>query len=320
MGIVGSKTKRTNEKIIGAKPQNETLRKRDICDKHVQVAICSGMVRGTNAEDWNHSQIQNSDPDEHIQIKRQPKTKITNEEWIRRFIKFHGPDRYVYEFSNNSTEVIAHCNLHNETYTVLKSNLTRHGLQCCRNYGHRQLFQKKLNKFVEDAIQVHGSKYDYSLVEYMNTHTKVNIVCKYHGTFTQSPLNHLQGAGCRRCYYDSKEPSVGGYTMRRFNTDPSIRDVPSSLYLIEAKSSTEQFIKIGVTEKDIDFRFRFPSIMPYEYKVLAQLQGKLYDMFLTEQEIKRRFKQFRYKPTQKFNGYTECFSVDVTEEILKIIK
>ena len=42
-------------------------------------------------------------------------------------------------------------------------------------------------------------QYDYSLVRYVNNHTKVKIICPIHGVFEQTPDSHLQGAGCPRC-------------------------------------------------------------------------------------------------------------------------
>ena len=37
-------------------------------------------------------------------------------------------------------------------------------------------------EFIEKAILVHGDKYSYEYVEYVNSSTKVTITCKVHGT------------------------------------------------------------------------------------------------------------------------------------------
>ena len=61
---------------------------------------------------------------------------------------------------------------------------------------------KKLNNisFIERAQSIHGDRYDYSYVEYVNMSTKVVIVCPDHGNFSQSPSNHiLKRAGCPTC-------------------------------------------------------------------------------------------------------------------------
>ncbi len=59
----------------------------------------------------------------------------------------------------------------------------------------------KTQEFIEKAKLIHGDKYDYSKVEYVNTCTKVIIVCKEHGDFSQTPSNHLMGKGCIKCSY-----------------------------------------------------------------------------------------------------------------------
>ena len=66
--------------------------------------------------------------------------------------------------------------------------------------------------FIAKAKQVHGNKYDYSKVEYINNHTKVCIICPIHGEFWQIPANHTHKThprGCPKCNggikYDAKE-------------------------------------------------------------------------------------------------------------------
>ena len=60
--------------------------------------------------------------------------------------------------------------------------------------------RKTTPQFVEEAQRVHGEKFDYSEVEYVNTHTPVRIKCRQCGVvFFQSPANHLVGRGCPRC-------------------------------------------------------------------------------------------------------------------------
>lgn len=53
--------------------------------------------------------------------------------------------------------------------------------------------------FVNRARKVHGNKYDYSKVKYVNSTTKVVITCPIHGDFEQTPANHMRGQGCLCC-------------------------------------------------------------------------------------------------------------------------
>ena len=57
----------------------------------------------------------------------------------------------------------------------------------------------KQAKFIEKAKNRHGDKYDYSKVEYINSTTKVCIICKEHGEFWQTPHGHVRGQGCPKC-------------------------------------------------------------------------------------------------------------------------
>ena len=53
--------------------------------------------------------------------------------------------------------------------------------------------------FIAKAETVHGIKYDYSEINYINAKTKVLIICKKHGGFEQTPSNHLSGYNCQKC-------------------------------------------------------------------------------------------------------------------------
>lgn len=58
-------------------------------------------------------------------------------------------------------------------------------------------------EFIARAKQVHGDKYNYSLVEYVNAHTKIKIICPVHSVFEQTPDGHLKH-GCSKCSGNAK--------------------------------------------------------------------------------------------------------------------
>ena len=61
---------------------------------------------------------------------------------------------------------------------------------------------KKLttSEFIINAQNIHGNKYNYSLVQYEGIHTNVKIVCPLHGIFEQRPMNHISHKrGCPLC-------------------------------------------------------------------------------------------------------------------------
>ena len=60
--------------------------------------------------------------------------------------------------------------------------------------------RKTTTQFIVEAHSVHGEKYDYSEVKYVNTHVPVKIRCmECGGVFLQEPSSHLAGHGCPKC-------------------------------------------------------------------------------------------------------------------------
>ena len=124
------------------------------------------------------------------------KAKLTTEEFINRSKSVHG-DKYDYskvEYKNNKNKVCIICPDHGEFYQVAGSHLL--GVGCRRCVGLEILTTEE---FVNRSKSVHGDKYDYSKVEYKNSHTPVEIFCKVHGYFSQIPNSHLRGKGCYKC-------------------------------------------------------------------------------------------------------------------------
>ena len=65
-----------------------------------------------------------------------------------------------------------------------------------------------LKIFIEKAKNIHKDKYDYSRVEYIDSKTKICIICPIHGEFWQTPANHLKGDGCPKCKTSIMENKV----------------------------------------------------------------------------------------------------------------
>jgi len=59
--------------------------------------------------------------------------------------------------------------------------------------------QRKEWEFITRSTDVHGGKYDYSLVRYVDNKTPVTIICSQHGPFEQTPQKHKIGQGCVQC-------------------------------------------------------------------------------------------------------------------------
>ena len=63
---------------------------------------------------------------------------------------------------------------------------------------------KSSQEFIEEAIKIHGDKYDYSKVDYKCANAKIIITCKIHGDFEEKPYCHLNGNGCYMCCKNHK--------------------------------------------------------------------------------------------------------------------
>lgn len=54
-------------------------------------------------------------------------------------------------------------------------------------------------EFIRRAKEIHGNKFDYSKAIYINSKTKLTIICCSHGAFKQLPSNHINGQECPKC-------------------------------------------------------------------------------------------------------------------------
>ncbi len=83
---------------------------------------------------------------------------------------------------------------------------------------------KKLTteEFIERAVSVHGDNYCYDEVVYINSHTKVNIICPNHGVFEQKPNGHLSGKGCPKCVGLYKDRYASNNIPRYYHYQPQL--------------------------------------------------------------------------------------------------
>lgn len=62
--------------------------------------------------------------------------------------------------------------------------------------------------YINKIILLHGDKYDYSLINYINTITPIKIICNIHGEFFQKPAVHLRGHGCPKCGFIKNKETI----------------------------------------------------------------------------------------------------------------
>lgn len=146
-------------------------------------------------------------PSSHLQGKGCPAcggTKPSNTTLFKASAqKVHG-DKYDYSqvvYKNNRQKVRIVCPTHGSFEQAPSNHLAGKGCPVCA--GNTLL---DTAKFIEKAVSVHGHRYDYSKVVYARSNKKVEIVCPEHGSFFQTPNNHLSGHGCFTCNQVGVQP------------------------------------------------------------------------------------------------------------------
>ena len=136
------------------------------------------------------------------------KQAYSTEEFIKKANETH-KGKYDYskvKYEKSKTKVCIICPEHGEFRQEANSHLR--GVGCPKCNG---LYVPTTEEWIASARKVHGDKYDYSKVHYVNNRTKVTIICPEHGEFKQIPSSHLSGNGCPKCNLSHLERSVMNY-------------------------------------------------------------------------------------------------------------
>lgn len=123
--------------------------------------------------------------------------------------KVEGYDYSLSEYKSSSKKIKVICNNENHKGFVFKirpSDLKRgHGCPECK----KEKLRKTTEEFINEAIKIHGNKYDYSFVDYRGTDIKVKIFCKKcNKYFLQTPHLHLMEHGCEKCIVSKGEERI----------------------------------------------------------------------------------------------------------------
>lgn len=126
------------------------------------------------------------------------------QDFIKKAKQIH-ENKYDYskvDYVNSHTKVCIICPEHGEFWQTPSNHLNKTHACGCSKCGLKEKIRKRIkpqNQFIEEANEIHNNKYIYSKVEYINTQSKVCIICPEHGEFYQTPANHLRGQGCPKC-------------------------------------------------------------------------------------------------------------------------
>ncbi len=126
--------------------------------------------------------------------------RLTNQQFIDKAKSVHG-DKYSYfktEFKALKMNITITCPIHGDFEQRSDVHINGSGCHDCFSDSRKS----NMIEFIEKAREVHGDKYDYSKINYINKETKIIIICPVHGSFQQRPGSHLSGSGCNKCGED----------------------------------------------------------------------------------------------------------------------
>ena len=144
------------------------------------------------------------------------KMTISQEDFIRRANEVHH-GYYDYSKTNfrNTTGIITiTCPKHGDFTQLAHTHLAGHGCPECGKETWLEQVTKSKRDFIQQARDMHGNRYDYSLVDYVNSSTKVKIICKKHGVFEMTPNGHLHWQGCPVCCISYGEKRIMRFLER----------------------------------------------------------------------------------------------------------
>lgn len=104
-------------------------------------------------------------------------------------------------YHNSQTKVEIHCAIHG--FFSMKPNSHVAGKQGCPKCGRLKANENlalDFSTFIRRANRIHGVKYEYLEDSYKNYTSKIEIRCKIHGLFKQTPHSHISmKSGCPSC-------------------------------------------------------------------------------------------------------------------------
>lgn len=111
--------------------------------------------------------------------------------------------------------------------------------------------EQRKRQFLYRAKEIHGSKFDYSSVEYVNSSTKVQICCTRCGrSFNQTPMSHVNRSapcGCPHCRYEIRKQSKPYTTLTTETFIKKAKETHKRLYDYSNVDYVNSATKIVIT-------------------------------------------------------------------------
>ena len=134
-------------------------------------------------------------------------------------------------------------------------------------------------------MKTHGDRYDYSMVSYRDSQSKVAIECNEHGIFWQKPNNHIMGNGCPSC-------AISGFKPKNM----------AWVYFLMA----DGFVKVGVSNNIKQRMRQLRKSTPFEFIVFSSIKTNGKDALRIE---KKYHDSYDSANLHGFNGATEWLKI-----------
>ena len=158
------------------------------------------------------------------------KETYTTQRFINESEKVH-KGKWLYNdktlYVSAKTPICITCPIHGEFWQMPYRHLG--GCGCPKCGGTSKM---TTTEFIEKAKGIHGEQYNYSKVDYIDSHTKVCIICPEHGEFWMTPNTHLSGCGCPSCSHkiSKSEEEIFNFIKKHcnFKIERNIRTILSN--------------------------------------------------------------------------------------------
>lgn len=206
---------------------------------------------------------------------------------------------YNFDISNDRKVKII-CSKHGEFVISAKQHLKHKSGGCSGCLKDSRSGELKI-KYEKVLAQKLGE--NIILPEYYSTKI-IKLICKNHGEFTKRLHDAVRGQSCPECSNNSFEAFSKSQFLENFK-----KTGKSILYVLRCYNREEDFIKVGITTKSVEDRYKSKSSMPYRYEILNIYCGEPEDVWDLEKFIQKCLrKHFKYKPEIMFKGSKyECY-------------
>ena len=125
----------------------------------------------------------------------------TKDDFITKSIIKHGK-KYDYskvDYVTTKLKVEIICPEHSSFHQTPGNHMNGQGCPECGGIDRATSQRYSSKEFINSVLAKHDNTYDYSEVDYVNSQTKVKIICPKHGPFYMKPNSHFNGQGCPKC-------------------------------------------------------------------------------------------------------------------------